>query len=264
MTACTEPEFRTLHAPADRGHRMSELIRTELTLFLREKSGPAFGVGLPLLLLIIFGNLPFYHERRADLGGLTLLDAYVPILVAFVLAMLALNVLPPVLAGYRERGVLRRLRTTPVGPVRVLAAQLIITLLTAVVSVTALLLVARLAFGVGRPRQPAGFGLTVVLATLALTAIGLLVTVAARTGRAANAIGAAVFYPLIFFGGLFLPIQTMPDTLRHISHATPMGAAVTALQDSAQGHWPTWESLVTLLVYAVVASAAAARWFRWE
>jgi ABC-2 type transport system permease protein len=188
----------------------------------------------------------------------------VPILVGFVLAMLALNVLPPVLAGYRERGVLRRMHTTPVGPARVLAAQLIVTLLTAVVSVSALLLVARFAFGVVLPRQLAGFVLAAALAALALTGIGLFVTAAAPGARSANALGAAVFYPLVFFGGLFLPIATMPATLRHISHATPVGAAVTAMQDAAQGQWPHWWSLLTLLGYAVVAAAAATRLFRWE
>jgi ABC-2 type transport system permease protein len=45
----------------------------------------------------------------------SILDSYVPILLAFVLAMIALNVLPPVLAGYREKRVLRRLSATPVG-----------------------------------------------------------------------------------------------------------------------------------------------------
>jgi ABC-2 type transport system permease protein len=243
---------------------MTALTLTELKLFLRERSGPAFGVGLPLLLLIIFGNLPFYRERRADLGGLTLLDTYVPILVAFVLAMLALNVLPPTLAGYRENGMLRRLRTTPIGPFRVLAAQLIVTLLTAAVSVATVLLVARYAFGVVLPRQMAGFLLAAVLAAVALMCLGLLVTAAAPGARSANALGAFLFYPLVFFGGMFLPIPTMPATLRHISHATPMGAAVTALQDAAQGHWPHWLSLLTLFGYAVVAGLAAIRWFRWE
>lgn len=243
---------------------MTTLTLTELKLFLREKSGPAFGVGLPLLLLVIFGNLPFYREHRADLGGRTLLDVYVPILVAFVLGMLALNVLPPVLAGYREKGVLRRLRTTPVGPVRVLAAQLILTLLTAVVSVTTLLLVARFAFHVALPRQMAGFLLAALLATLALTALGLLIAGAAPGGRPAGALGAALFYPLVFLGGLFLPIQTMPATLRHVSHFSPLGAAVTAMQDASAGHWPHWLTLVTLLAWACAAAGAAARFFRWE
>jgi ABC-2 type transport system permease protein len=243
---------------------MTELTLTELRLFLREKSGPAFGVGLPLVLLIVFGNLPFYNTPRDSLGGRTLLDTYVPVLIALVLAVLALNVLPPALAGYRERGVLRRLRTTPVGPVRVLAAQLVVMLLTAVVAVTAMLLVARFAFGVVLPRQMAGFLLSALLSALALLAVGLLVTAAASGGRTANVLGAAVFYPLVFFGGLFLPIPTMPATLRHISHATPMGAAVTALEDATNGHWPHWLALVTLLAWAVVAGGAAARLFRWE
>jgi ABC-2 type transport system permease protein len=243
---------------------MTTLTLVELKLFLREKSGPAFGVGLPLLLLIIFGNLPFYREHRDDLGGLTLLDAYVPILIAFVLAMLALNVLPAVLAGYREKGVLRRLRTTPVGPARVLTAQLIITLLTATIAVTAVLLTARIAYGVALPRQIGGFLLTTALTALALTAVGLLVAAAAPSGRAANAIGAAVFYPTVFLGGLFLPVQTMPDTLRHISQATPMGAAVTAMQDATDGRWPHCLALLTMAAWAGGAAVAAAKLFRWE
>jgi ABC-2 type transport system permease protein len=56
----------------------------------------------------------------------------------------------------------------------------------------------------------------------------------------------------------------MPATLQHISHATPLGAAVQALTDSAQGHWPTWLQLVTMAAYAVAFGLAAARWFRWE
>ena len=80
------------------------------------------------------GRCPAFKEPSKQLGGLTTLDAYVPILIAFVLAMLALNALPPVLAGYREKGILRRLSTTPVGAVRVLAAQLAIQLAVAVVT----------------------------------------------------------------------------------------------------------------------------------
>jgi ABC-2 type transport system permease protein len=119
-------------------------------------------------------------------------------------------------------------------------------------------------FGVVLPRQFAGFLLTVVLAALALLAVGLLVTAAAPGGRAANALGAAAFYPLVFLGGLFLPIPAMPATLRHIAHATPMGAAVTAMTDATDGHWPHWLALVTLLAWACGAAALAARLFRWE
>jgi ABC-2 type transport system permease protein len=248
----------------DRGAVLGRLALTELKLFVRDKAGPAFAIGLPMALLIVFGSIPFYGRHRDSLGGYTLLDVYVPILAAFSLATLSFNVIPAVLAGYREKGVLRRLRTTPVGPARVLAAQLLVNLATAAVSMTAVLLVARLAFGVRLPRQPAGYLTGVVLAALALFAIGLFVAAVSRGAQAANAAGVALFYVMMFFAGLFLPIAAMPAPLKHISRAAPLGAAVQALTDATEGHWPRPLQLLTLAGYAVVFGAAAVRSFRWE
>lgn len=196
--------------------------------------------------------------------GVSILDAYVPILIAFVLAMLALNVLPATLAGYREKGVLRRLALTPVGPRRVLAAQLILCTGMSVVTLALILAVARIAYHVPLPRQAAGFALAAALAILALLGIGLLYAAVASTGKVANALGAITFFPLMFFAGLWLPIASMPRLLQHISHATPLGAAVQALQDSWLGHWPHPIQLLTLAGYAVAFAVAAARLFRWE
>ena len=249
---------------AGRGAALRRLTRTEFQLFLRERIGPIWGIGFPLVLLIILGSIPSFTRPRASLGGLTELDLYVPILIAFVIAMLALNALPPVLAGYREKGILRRLRTTPVGPARVLAAQLVIDVAVVVVTMVSILAVARIGYGVALPRQLGGFILAVLLAAAALLAVGLFVAAAAPTGRAANAIGGILFFPMMFFAGLWLPIAQMPAVLRHISHATPLGAAVQALQDSAQGHWPHTLQLLTLAAYAVAFGLAAIRLFRWE
>ena len=52
-----------------------------------------------------------------------MIDLYVPIAIALVLVMLSLNLLLATLATYRERGILRRLATTPVGPIALLAAR---------------------------------------------------------------------------------------------------------------------------------------------
>ena len=168
------------------------------------------------------------------------------------------------LAGYRERGVLRRLQTTPIGPARVLAAQLLANLAVVVGTSIAILLLARIGFGVAFPRQLAGFAIAALLAAVALMCVGLFIAAVVPSSRAAQATGALLFYPLMFFAGLWLPIANMPATLQHISHATPLGAAVQALTDSAQGHWPTWLQLVTMAAYAVAFGLAAARWFRWE
>lgn len=72
---------------------------------------------------------------------------YVPILLVFALALLSLMAMPATLAGYRELGVLRRLNTTPAGPVRVLVAQLAVKLAVAVAAVVVIVAVARLGRG---------------------------------------------------------------------------------------------------------------------
>ena len=244
---------------------LGRLTATEFKLYLRDGVGLAIGIALPIVLLVIFGSIPSFNQPKdGDFGGLTLLETFVPILATFVLAMFALQMMPPVLAGYREKGILRRMRTTPAGPVRVLSAQLIVGLGASAVAVIALLVVARAAYGVALPAQVGGFVLTVVLAAVALDAIGLFIAAASPSTRAANAFGAIGFYLLTFFAGLWYPIPAMPRLLQHISHATPLGAAVEAIQDASLGHFPHPLQLVTLALYAVVFGAAAARLFRWE
>jgi ABC-2 type transport system permease protein len=236
------------------------LIAVETRLAIREKVGPVWGVAFPLILLIILGNVPSMRRPEQANGGLSTFEVYVPVLVLFNLAMLALIALPNTLAGYRETGVLRRMRTTPVGPARVLAAQLAANLIVALVAVGLLLAVARVGFGVPLPSHPLGFAAGWVLVAAALFAIGLLVTALAPSRGAATAIGTVLYFPLMFFAGLWVPVTQMPPLLRGISHATPLGAGAQAFQDG----YPSLQPVLVLLAYALAGTLAAIRWFRWE
>jgi ABC-2 type transport system permease protein len=256
----------TTAAPQSAASRsgLGRLTVTELKLFIRERVGPIWGVGLPLLLLIIFGSIHSFKKPQKVFGGATTLEIYVPVLIAFSIAILALSALPTVLAGYREKGILRRLQTTPTGPVRLLTAQLAVNFAVVVVTVIMILGVARVAYGVALPKQPAGFVIAALLAAAALLAVGLFVAATAGSGRAAQAIGTILFFPMMFFAGLWVPIAQMPSVLRHISHGTPLGAAVQALQGAAEGHWPHTQALLVMAAYAVAFGLAAAKLFRWE
>jgi hypothetical protein len=73
--------------------------------------------------------------------------------------------------------------------------------------------------------------------------------------------------PSATYGGeslIDLPIPSMPAVLQHISHATPLGAAVPTLTTAAEGSMPTALQLGTLAAWAVAFGLAAARFFRWE
>jgi ABC-2 type transport system permease protein len=249
---------------AQSGRALWRLTLTEAKLLGRERVRVLLTIGLPLVLIIILGSIPVLKKPSATFGGQPFINYYTLVMVVFSVALLALTAVPLVLAGYRERGVLRRLRATPIGPYRVLGAQLAAAFGICVATTVLILLVARLGFSVPLPRQAAGFTVTAILTAAALLSVGLVIASLASTAKTAQGFGALLFYVLMFFAGLWLPLPEMPKVLQHISHATPLGAAVQAMTNCAGGRWPTGLELITLAAWAVVLSLVAGKLFRWE
>lgn len=241
----------------------SKLLLTEVKLTWRQPVGVILGLGLPVLLLVVFGSIPQFRKATPETGGLTLLSLYVPILNLFSLAMLPLAGLSMPIATYRELGVLRRMSTTPAPPSWLLAAQLLINVAVAAVALAIINLGGR-ALGVAPPQEVGGFVLSTILAAGALFAIGLWIAAIARTGLAANAIGQGLFYPMMFFGGLYFPREVMPDILVRISDWTPVGAAVQALQSAMVGSFPAARPLLVMTGYALLFGTMAVKQFKWE
>ncbi|GAA3441614.1 ABC transporter permease [Planomonospora venezuelensis] len=259
LNTATATPFTAAH-----GSATWRLVRAELTLSVRDKVGPLWGVGCPLVVLVILGGVPALREPVATGGGMTIFDLYVPVLILFNLAILALTALPATLAGYRENGVLRRMQTTPVGPARVLTAQLAANFATALVAMALFLAVAGLGFGVDLPQNLAGFAVAWLLAAAALLSVGLLVTALAPGRGPAAAIGTVLFFPMMFFAGLWVPVAYMPPVLQTISHYTPLGAGMRAFEEAYLGQFPSAVPLLTLAAYALGCAVAAVRWFRWQ
>ncbi|MEU6077827.1 ABC transporter permease [Micromonospora sp. NPDC047074] len=243
---------------------LARLTATETKLFFREPMIVFFALGFPPILLVILGTIPAFREPDESLDGLRVIDLYAPIIVAMGVALFALNALSQLFATYREKGVLRRMRTTPVKPRVMLGAQLLMATILSVATMLVVLAIARLAFDVRLPRQLPAYLLSYVLAALAMFAIGLLVASLAPTGKSAGAIGTLLFFPSVFFAGLWIPRDSMNDVLRTISDFTPLGAGVQSLQDAAAGHWPQLPHVAVMLGWTIVAGGLAARHFRWE
>lgn len=241
-----------------------KLTRSELRLYLREPMLVFWSLMFPSVLVVILGCIPAFRRPEPAIGGQRVIDLYVAIAIVMTLATRAFQVAPATLATYRERGILRRLATTPAPPSALLGAQLVTSMLTAVVSVGLVLLIGRLVFDVPLPRRPAGFVVAFLLTAAAAFAIGMLVAALAPSGKAANAIGTVLFFPAMFFAGLWTPREVFPEVLRRISDITPLGAGERAVAEAMSGSWPSWASLTVLVAYVVVFAIAAARFFRWE
>lgn len=250
---------------------LRKMAWVELKLFLREPLTVVFTLAFPLIILVIlggvFGNTP--NQTDAETGeivwrGAGPMDYYVPSYLGLVIAAVGLVGLPPHLAAYRERGVLRRFRASSI-PARVLVgAQTLVTLAVAVAGCVLLLVVAALAYDISRPAAPLLVLAAYLLTVLEFAALGVLMGSVLPTARAAQGAGLLLWFGMMFVAGAGPPPEVLTEWMRTVADFTPLYHASVLLQDAWLGFgWNSTEALVGVGVL-VVSSAAALRFFRWE
>lgn len=245
------------------GRAWRKLTLTELKLLLRTPAALLWGVAFPLAGLIVIGLIPGTGKPVKAFGGASVLQTYLPIIITFMLVMTGVQFLPATLVSYRERGILRRMFTTPVTPRALLTAQIALILSVQIATAAVIVILATGAFGASIG-QPMAFIVAFVLMAAAASTLGLLVAAVTFTSKAAAAAGGVLFFVLMFFSGLWLPRAEMPGPLRGVSDALPVGAGVQAIQDAAAGHWASGLYFGVLVAWVIGCGVLAVRLFRWE
>lgn len=237
------------------------LIAIEAKLLFRDPITWLAAIVLPSAVLVIFGSV-FSPEPDPALGGYRWIDLFVPSLLVITLGTLGIQTLPIRLATYREKGVLRRLSTTPAHPARLLAAQLAVYVVTSIIALVLLLVVGHVAFAIPWPAAPLWYVVAFTLGMTSLFSIGLLLAAVAPSSRVATALAIPLFFVVMFLGGVYLPRVMLPEVLQRIGDVTPPG--VQGLQDAWLGGTPQLGPLGMLAIVTVVVGAVAIRSFRWE
>jgi ABC-2 type transport system permease protein len=243
---------------------LSRITLSEIRLLGRDVPAVFFVFALPVLLLVGFGMIPGFSNPDPDLSGQSGTGFIASIGVAIVLSVLGLTVLPGTLASYREKGILRRLATTPVPPGYLLSAQMLVNLIAAVIGVAVIVVMGAALYHLQVPAQSAWFAISVLLGAGSLFGIGWLIAALIRTSKAAQVVGAAVTYPSMFLAGVWVPREALPSAVQRIGDFTPLGAALQAVRDSWTGTTPNLLHLAVMAGYVVVTGLVAARFFRWE
>lgn len=243
---------------------LAKLVAVEAKLLLREPGALVFGILFPSVLLLGLGSIPTLREPAPQFSGARFVDVWAPSALILGLGTFGLQHIPAAVASYREKGVLRRMSTTPVHPGTVLVAQLVVAFVSGVATALVLITSARLVLDVPLPQHPWWFALAFTLGYASLLAIGMLIAAVVPTMRLANGVTMFVYMVVMVLGGVFLPRSFFPDAVANLGDFTPPG--VQALLDAWSGEAgpPTVVHLGTMVVIAIVAGVAAARFFRWE
>jgi len=241
-----------------------ELSWIETKVFLREPLGVLGSFGVPLLVFVVFGRA--LRSGPGDAAVLARAPFNVTILAALLIALGAVQSLIAIMAIYREGGILKRLRATPLSPVTILGAHVLVKLAFTLVSLVLLILAGRRVLPGALPVDLASFTAAMLLGTLSILSLGFVLASLVPTARFAQPLGAVVLYPMLALSGLFFPVALLPRALRVVAAVLPTTHAVSLMQGvwDGTGWGAQWGSVGALVLTFAVCIALSARWFRWE
>jgi len=234
------------------------LIRTELRLLAREPLTLIVSLAFPILLLMLLAA-SFGTGSDADLGGLSGADFYAPVYLSATIAVMGLMGVPTHVAGYRERGVLRRFRAAGVTSRGLVLSQIALTVTLALVGAVLMVGLGRAVFDLRFPMSWIGTLVSFLVGAVAFAAFGMLLGVLLSTARAAQGLGLALFFGLFFVSGGGPPPALLPDALNTFAGYTPMGWVINAVSDP--WHGASWNpgALALLATMAVLSILLATR-----
>jgi ABC-2 type transport system permease protein len=237
----------------------------EAKLFLREPIGAFFTLVFPLMMLFLFGSI-YGNEPTPMFGGHGTIDISIPAYTAMIIATTGLMAITITMATYRENGILRRLRTTPVSPLVVLAAQVIVVF--AMTSLGMLLLVAagKLVYHVRFEGNAFSVLAGFVLSSLSFFGLGFILAGLMPTARTAQVVAMVLLYPMLILSGAAWPREVMPATIQKVSAFLPLTYVVNLLRglwvgDAWGKHWLDVGVLAGMLLLGIIVSLKT---FRWE
>jgi ABC-2 type transport system permease protein len=243
-----------------------KLAWLETKIFVREPMGVIGTVGIPVAVFIIVSQIAGPRVARAAIQPGGVVSAFMPVLASVLMALSAISSLVTIVSIYREGGILKRLRATPLSPTIILSAHVIVKLFFTALTLLIMVLAGRQYFPPGMPVPVFSYAVALVFTTGAILSVGFLIASVVPTARFAQPIAAAILYPMVALSGLFFPIDSLPGWMRLIARVLPLGYAVSLLDGIWRGE--PWSShlgdVAALTLFFVVVTAIASRVFRWE
>ena len=243
-----------------------KLTWIEIKVFLREPLGAIGTIAVPVLLFAVLGRVTNHRLGPSSFPNSGLSGGGLPVLVSLLIAVSAVLSLVTIISIYRESGILKRLRATPLRPYTILTAHVIVKLMLTTATLTLMLMAGRHYFPPGAHVRWFSFTIALMISTWSILSVGFLIASIVPTARFAQPIGAVILYPMIAVSGLFVPVEAFPPALHAVALALPLTYAVNLLKGIWNGdgwitHMGDVSAMTVLFLFFTVLSAKV---FRWE
>jgi ABC-2 type transport system permease protein len=230
--------------------------RLERRMFWRNPSAAFFNFVLPLLFLALFGAI--FSEEQADL------DVIVPGIAGMSVMSTTFSALAHNLVFLRERGILKRMRGTPLPTSAYVAGIAGNAVTNTALQMVLIVAAGKLFFGVDLPGDPGALIVFVVLGVVCFASLGVALSHAIPNFESAPAYVNIVFLPVIFISGVFYDAENVPGFLKAIAEVLPLKHLVDGLSGAmvrSEGLADHGTALAVLAAWALVGSVLAVRGF---
>ena len=235
------------------------LTKIRMRLALRNRAFIIFSLFIPMLFLFLFVGLLAHDEpgavayRLASVLSLTVMGSFWGLSVQLV--------------TFREQGILRRFRLTPVGAGALLASSILSNYIMTLPIVLLEFWVAHSVFHMQSWGDTVGIAAMVTLGMTAFPAFGLIVASVTNTMQETQLINQLLWWGFLLLSGATIPLPILPKWVQSVAVFIPATYLVSGLQTVMTGRGGVSAIGIELLALAlstVVAFVISQQLFRWE
>jgi len=237
-------------------------------IFFRTPIAAFFTIFFPLMIFVVF-SLVFGNQFIEELG-VTTAQYYAPALAVFAAVSASYTNIATTTSYQRDRGILKRVRGTPLPASVYMGGKVVSAVLIAVLSVVVMMGIGAAFYGVEiYARTLLAAIVTFLIGVGTFAALGLLVAALVPSGEAATAVTNATLLPLAFISGVFLvPSSDSPAWLDTVADIFPLKHFVEpfsqAFNPTYTGSGWEWGDLIFMLIWGIAAGLLAVKLFKWE
>jgi ABC-2 type transport system permease protein len=246
----------------------------EIRSFFRQRDFLIFTFGLPVILLVVFGQI--FHGNVGQTGVAFRQYFAAGIIATGIVAVTFVN-LGVSITVERDNGTLKRLVGTPMPPIAYFAGKAISTLVISALEVAVTLGAAVALLGLQLPRTGASWltlGWVFVLSVVTCSLLGIAVSSVPRSAQSASAVMNLPYLVLSFISGVYFVFSSLPPSLQHIAALFPLKwmaqglrsvfLPARALAVEPAHSWELGRIAIVLSAWLVISLVLCVRTFRWQ